>query len=889
MLLYGTFKDINNVEYRVNFITPEEGDSEEIVFGSNPVIITTSSDGLFSPIKSRNATIEITTKKYHFELYNPTTRSVQAIIYKGENVIFKGYVLPSSYNQTYSYLDTIQIECVDALSTLKDYKWGSQWNNISEYVDAENLASQIITGESVTTPSLTNVSTNIAAQTLANSILGTDEQTIESIIDYISFKDIILSILYSCGYRGNLYIPNVYTKVNGKTLNQLEINNIIEGLYCSSANFFDDDAAHTPWTLYDVIKEIFQYLGWSCTVDGDDVWVVDYRSIAQKENLDFSVYDLSLLEYDSEETKTFTSAIDLSSVKAAGTPSLSIDDIFNKIEINGNLYEITDIAPDIFDDNSHISITEEMNLDENEHQWTKDSYKRFLFWKYDQSKEITGYTYQTMCRFKEDTNFKHYFYKHNWISDVRNINAEGSTYEGKDYYNPESESEYTSTGINKYCNTHGCLIQHYSYRPEEGTNNLPTSLEWSDILTFFVTDDTTPTMSLSSLPSLEKKVLTYDIDEEINFKPSSGTSWITIKGDLFYQYNGVQYQIDKTNQVLDIINTNDKWYATCPVDKAVSEIKDKKYCSYSRAYSNADYGKGFGMWKMRVQVGDKYWKDEYNSTTHTYDTGWVDTPTDFYIRYNNNPGNRADEYVPAFEWMTIANNTDYKNKTGVDGYAIPIASDDVDAPSKGKVHITIYTPALLPPEIRDFLYGETINNLTWTSLPPVIYARNFEIGYVYTDSTVWYQQHSKESLSDDVYVANINEDSVTEFSPLEFKLNTVIKNKPISRSYVTLSSGYVESVQHKYGLPYTVDGETFIEKTQEWNVADMYILHHSERKPILEFNVHDYYKPYSIFTYGRWMLQPEDELGLQVPFDFVIDSQSWDILHNKNTIKFISF
>lgn len=899
MLYTGSFKDINdNYFYTVNIVTPEEGESEELIFGSSPVTISTASEGLFTPIKSRNASIEIATKKYHFNLYNPTLREVQVTIYKEDELIFKGFLLPNSYNQTYTYLDIVTLEAVDALSTTKDYEWGKQWNNITQFLDAESLSQMILTGQPVTTPSLVDSSTATAAQQLTNMVLTgqPDGTPIESLIDYITFRDVFLSILYSCGYRGSLYIPNTYDKINGESLSDLNINNVVEALYCASSNFYDDDAAHTPWNLYSVMSEILQFLGWSMTPDGDDVWIVDYRAVNEKEDLSYSEYSLETLQFVQNSTITNT-PLQLADIKAPGTPSLSIDDIYNKIEINDNLYEITELAPDMFDDSNHISVTNELNLDENEHQWTKDNYKKFLWWKYDQSKEITGYTYQTICRLNENkTGFKHYFYKHNSLADVLNDNTSGE-YEDKDYYDPSSESEYTNSGINKYCNTHGCLLQHYAYRPEEGTNNLPSTLDWTDILTFFVVNDKTPTMTMADIPKLERKVLTYDVDEEINFKPASGTSWLTISGDLFYQYNGVHYEIDKKNQVLDIINFGSvehpefKWYATCPVDKAVTELTDQRYCSFYRDYASShdtNYNTGFGMWKMRVEINGKYWKDEYNPTTHTYDSGWVDTPTDFYIRYNNNPAKPEDEYIPAFEWMSIANNSNYKNKVGVDGYCIPIAADDENAPSFGKLHITIYTPTLLPVEVREWFIQHSVNQLNWGDVPPCIFAKDFEIGYVYTDSTVWYQQHSQENVSDNLYVANINADNVNEFGGLEFKLNTMTKDKPISRSYVTTEDGYLQSLEHHYGLPYTVDGEIYKEKTQEWNICDAYILHHSERRPIFEFNVHDYYKPYQIFNYGRWMTE-QNELGLTVPFDFVIDEQRYDLLKNHNTIKFISF
>ena len=102
-------------------------------------------------------------------------------------------------------------------------------------------------------------------------------------------------------------------------------------------------------------------------------------------------------------------------------------------------------------------------------------------------------------------------------------------------------------------------------------------------------------------------------------------------------------------------------------------------------------------------------------------------------------------------------------------------TDDENAPSFGKLHITIYTPTLLPVEVREWFIQHSVNQLNWGDVPPCIFAKDFEIGYVYTDSTVWYQQHSQENVSDNLYVANINADNINEFGGLEFKLNTMTK------------------------------------------------------------------------------------------------------------------
>lgn len=898
MKFEGTFKDINDILYTVTINTPETGEDVELVFGANPVTISWNSTGLFAPIKSREASIEIVTKKYYFSLYNPKSRECSVIITRGEGneeeVIFYGYLTPNSYNQDYSYIDTVTINAVDAISTAKDFSFTGIWNNLSEYLNATNTSQQTVNGgsSSDTIPDWETMYGQFNNEA-ENILYGIDSERVSELdLDYVTFHYLITVILRSCGYTGNIYTPDTFTKINGKDIeNELDLNNIIEGLYCASSNFFDNDAAHTPWNQYDVISELVKFLGWSIIPDGNDIWCVDYRSLDSKDDITYSIYDIATGEFLDKVTIPYTSR-DISLYKSSGTPSLSIDDIYNKIELNANLYEIDSLAPDVFDDSTHISVTEEIDGNENGHQWFKTKINKFLWWVTGTTKTITGYSYQTICRLAPKTNFTHHFYRHNSLNDVEINNDADPTWKGKNYYDTLSSSNYINDKINKYCNTHGCLMQHYAYRPEEGANNLPTTLDWTDILTFFVVDDTTPEMHIADLPKLEKPVLEYNVNEEINFKPASGVSWITIQGDLFYQYNGVNYNVDKDNFILDIINTDDKWYCTIPVDKSCPDIKDKKLYSFYRdynTYKDTFYGLGFGMWKMRVQIGDKYWYDYWDTTQQKYISGWTSTPSDFYIRYNNNPANQEEEFIPSFTWMSVASNTDFKDKVGVDGYCIPIDSSDPNAPTFGKLHITIYTPCLVPQEIHSYFSLLTGGTFSWQQIPPVIYAKNFNIGYVYTDDQVWYKQHKRDNGRDRVYTAIIDNGNVKEFDNIEFKLNTMLKNQPISRSYVTTSDGYLNSIEHKYGTLYTKDGQIYKEKTHEWNVVDQYLDHHSERKPIYDAAIHGYWKPYEIFNYGRYLLAPENSQGIQVPYNLYIDRQSFDCLKNKNEIHFIAY
>lgn len=848
MTFYSTFSDYNNKKYGVEInAIKTQGEDVNITMSGDPCHIDTSSGKLFDPIKSRSCTLEFVTDTWYFQLYEPESRGTTVKIYEyDENyehnekkVIFRGYLTPCSYDQDWTYLDTITLEAVDALSTTKDF----------DYV-ADG--------------------------------------------DYHTFLDIILSILQSDphGYDGSLYVPQTYTSINGSTFS----GDILPQLMASSNNFIDDDDARTHWKQYDVLYEIMQFLGWSMIPDGDNIWIIDYRALGNSNNtITYSIYDIKTgLPSDTPPPQS-ESPINLTLDKhASGTTQISIDDVYNRIEISDNLYKIDEISPDIFDDGTHISITQERNMGEGGSQWTKYPTKRFLFWTWaDKSEASTtvkdpiGYDYQTICRLNESSGWYHYYYRHSSLERIASSNPDEEDYNPEGYFDQYTFNDdnwnFKTGDVNKYCNTHGCLIQHYAHINNTGLNTLPPTIDWTDILTFFVLGPTSQTKLISEFSDWEKPVLEYSIDEEIQWKPRTGTSWFTIKSSLFYQTGG-SYDKKKKKNKLSIINTeNPAFYVTAPVDKAVEGLSsDMKYCGMYRNKKNHpdSYGLGFSCWKMRLQIGEgneaKYWAERYDSTSKRYVGYWTKTPSDFYLKFNNDPDGDSEEYIPEYQWISTVNNMNYKDKVGVDGYAIKLDAEDKDAPTHGKLKLTIYTPSVFPKEyilleslmveagwIKGQQYGFT------SDLAPIIYCKDFEFGYVYTTTDVWYNNHEDTDKSDKVYIGNINDKYVKTFDTLEFKLNTALEDKPISRSYVVTASGkYLATVKHQEGDE---------EKEQEFNVVDLYLDHHSERKPIMEANIHGMANPDSRYIKNL------------IEGTYVIDSQSFDVRQNNNRIKIISF
>ena len=848
----GSFSDYDYNVYDIEIDGHLVGDSTErlITLSDNPCIITSDSQGVFSPIKSRSCSIEIVSGDYLSDIYTPKSRGVKVTVTKHSDstVLFKGWLTPAVYDQSYDYLNTISLEAVDCVSTTKDYKY---------------------------------------------SPLNGSEPKYQKMIK------IVLTILNSAGYTGDLYVPKSFTHINGVNYGS---SRAIDDMYVSEGNFYDDDDAHTPWTQYEVLEEILKYWGWSLCPFGNDVYLIDYRIVGtstdnwfDKYSLISKTYQTSVLKNDTIRVGDNYNGVDLN-ILAPGSSSISMDDVYNKIEINDNLYEIEEIAPDIFDDETHISITDEKGFGYNSGQWTRTTVKKKFLQPDEVTNEITGYEYQTICRIKPTTNWTHHFYSMNSLNDSEPTEVINDN--GQNYYEEGISSEYTSGPINHYCNTHGALIQHYAYRKNNGSI-LPTSLDWSDYLTFFVTNDTLSPYSsgtnkgkiaYSTIRNLEQPVLEYEIPEEVMFKPSSGKSWITIKGDLFYQYNDAKWG-DKNENTLNIVNTTSHYYTTAPVDKAC-EIDEKNYLNFYRktvggqtkyylggidlsfilaaiGYTpTAVYGDGYEMWKFKVQIGNKYWNG----------SSWTTTESTFYIPYNNSPENGDDEYMPAFKWASLRPNVDYTSKVGENCYAIPIDSTISSHPSFGKVHITVYTPLVYPKvlfDIADHLInsqgGSTgLTDIHWYDIPPCIYVKDFEVGYVYTDANAWYSQHkANETTSDDVvYTGIINEEYVSDFDSLQLKINTENKDKPISRSYTTTSNKYISTIKHS---------KSSSERAQEYNLVDQYYEHYSSPKKIYNVSIRGLYGPMTKVNTST------------LSGRFIIDTYSYDIRTNINNVKLIEY
>lgn len=181
MVYTGRFKDINDVGYFIKITTDDEDTTtKELILGTPPITVSyeCGESIIYKPIKYSSATITVATDNIYNDMYSGKNQGTSIKLYNSQRTLWVGYITPNVYNQTYSgVIENLEIECIDALSTLKNI----------------------------------------------------DYTTINENKDIVSFKEIFCHILKKCNAYTNLYFINEV------------IDKDLSFLYISENNFFDED------------------------------------------------------------------------------------------------------------------------------------------------------------------------------------------------------------------------------------------------------------------------------------------------------------------------------------------------------------------------------------------------------------------------------------------------------------------------------------------------------------------------------------------------------------------------------------------------------------------------------------------------------------------------
>lgn len=270
----GRFKNIKEETIQVNIITNNSTAEEtEIYFADeSPVVITQqSSDGIFSPIKSRSCTITIVTKDVYLDMYSASSHGTKVVVNNlntGE-CLFYGYLTPCEYNQPFTYLNEIELEAIDAVSTLQDFKY---------------------------TP---------ISQTGINYVKDLLKYALTTLLDY-----------------DNVYIPkngnkivNITSVIDGSIYSS-QVDSYPTKYECISDLTFSNDDGYITW--YEIIEEICKFYGLSLVPYHNSVYLVDYKIIDYCEEHDLNDYesiDPPTANSYVEEYLTIRSLVDSNDIK----------------------------------------------------------------------------------------------------------------------------------------------------------------------------------------------------------------------------------------------------------------------------------------------------------------------------------------------------------------------------------------------------------------------------------------------------------------------------------------------------------------------------------------------------------------------------------------------
>lgn len=856
MIYRGQFKDISDVlTYRVDIITNNDssGQPVQITLGETPCVISTQSSGFFDPIKPSICTIQLLTKDFIPQLYSPTPHGVEVIVYNvnaGNPVLFHGYMTPCMYTMGYTYQDVIDLEAVDCISTLQYYEY---------------------TCETPGQPSI------------------------------VSMYSILKRACQLAGYSSN-----VFKNVTGNDSKMSWINsftnvtNSIENIYVNEANFFDDDDSNTPWKWYEVVEEIMKFLGWSFNPYAGDVWLTDYRYLAnyvqygstpfKYSRVNLRTNSISRNEYAYGWLANWTYGDNLP--VSFGTPKLSLDEVYNKIEITANTYDIEGIHQ-LDDSKYYVSINKESNIINVDVSGTTSSnrYGGFLgMWRKTSSGGYPDYA-GAYSRITQDSGWKHYYWRvpSSIVAQYNSNSTNALSFTNYLTYGTTGGYAGYSNGINGAISTIGASFCKYVVG-NDYTNA-------SDCIMFLkmIDENNWKYHTIWALDNQVPYVLSYESPEDLIYRPVTGTTWITIDASLLWQKNQTVNRSD-----LLIVDETNKNYVTVPLEGGVKlgsgsnetefspvnypmdskktyfsssgSTTTKLYRDPSDPYGDtANHGNGYKMWKMKVNIGNYWWN---GSSWESY-SGSVDGATCFYISYNNNPSSTDVEAIKTMTWMGIVpNNSDYYDKTGKRKYAIPVTSSS--PVTHGHLKIYVYPPSFLAQEWESaWSYYTTISknletNYTWKDFGPAVYAKDFEVAIEWTnDNDLWWIDND-DSSTDIVYSHEIDDDYCNEFDGLELKINTAAEDKPISKSFVSNGDTYLGGIAHQYGGAQS--------KEQEKNLIDMYYDHFS--KPCKEYTLYvsRMCMPFCKFTF------PNNISG-----EFFLDSQKFDVKKMNNELTVIEY
>ena len=294
--------------YRVKIIADSSSNNFEEIYlaGDSPFVVTyDTSRTPFDPIRFSRASINVVADNKLFDIFSSDSHGTQVILEKEDNneIMWVGYLTNNLLQmpQDSCGYETFTLEAQDCLYTLDKF----------------------------------------------------DYKTIGSKKSIVSFKQILIEILNTCGLFNSMFVDGTMHRPNGSYIE-------MGALTISEQNFFSSDTDE-PWNLREVLEEMCKYCGYTAMQYKDRLCLFDMQSHVDSEVLSDEIglqtNGFRYLKSDNW-SYTFGSFFDMGVITTlrqdiikGSQADVSLETLFNKIEVKDSFYEIDHFIPDIYEDN----------------------------------------------------------------------------------------------------------------------------------------------------------------------------------------------------------------------------------------------------------------------------------------------------------------------------------------------------------------------------------------------------------------------------------------------------------------------------------------------------------------------------------------------------------
>lgn len=295
----GYFTSMEGKLYSVALITDPNYDSygEITLAGESPVVVSyTDSNRLYDPLRTSTCTVRVVSTQYLMNLYTGKAQGAQVILKNEDDdrIEWCGFLQPNLYNQGYSSeIEEIEFEASDCLSSLQYLKYEDYYSNGRMSVP---------------------------------------------------FSYAIGDIMEKCKLIKSYYITKKQYNDNIET-KDLKFNSF----FISEHNFFSEE--DEPWTLQEVLEETCKFFGYVCYQWGDCVYFIDYDQFTGDKKMLGYRYDKDNNWNKATYVNITTTSNQIKADNYRDTGAdMSLDDVFNKVTVNCNYYDVEEVIPDLFDD-----------------------------------------------------------------------------------------------------------------------------------------------------------------------------------------------------------------------------------------------------------------------------------------------------------------------------------------------------------------------------------------------------------------------------------------------------------------------------------------------------------------------------------------------------------